>query len=74
MDKSTGKRKILYPVFPGELKDGAYRKGRLSPDDLTGKGLRAYDVYRELGYEPLPVRDHAHKHGGSLHCLVNPLS
>jgi hypothetical protein len=71
VDRSTGARKVLFPVFPGELRDGAEVPTR---EVLRGKGARAYDVYRDAGYEPLPVRDVTHRLGGNTHCILNALA
>lgn len=71
VDKTTGEKKILFPVFPGEV-DPESRS--LSRAALSGKGARAFDLYRELGYEPRPIRDVTHRLGGNTHCILNALA
>jgi hypothetical protein len=71
VDKSTGDKRLLYPVFPGEVETKAKD---LTRETLRGKGLRAFDLYRDLGYEPVPVRDVSHSLGGNTHCILNALS
>ncbi|MGH9391759.1 MAG: hypothetical protein ACRD1Z_19330 [Vicinamibacteria bacterium] len=41
---------------------------------LLGKAALAYDLYRDLGYEPSPLRDVTHPLGGNTHCILNVLS
>jgi hypothetical protein len=41
---------------------------------LGGKAAVAFDLYRDLGYEPSPLRDVTHTLGGNTHCIVNVLS
>lgn len=71
VDKNAGERRILYPIFPGELSETAPVVTR---EALRNKGARAFDLYRELGYEPSPIRDVTHRLGGNTHCIVNVLS
>lgn len=70
-DRTTGRRSILFPVFPGEVKPG--HDGRLDYESLSGKARRAFDLYRSLGYEPRAVRDFAFVAGGNTHCVTNVL-
>ncbi len=69
IDTRTGKKKIIYPVYSGELRSKA--GGIVKENNLTGKGLRAYEAYEEAGYEPVPVLDFVHVAGGGTHCLCN---
>ncbi|HXV63942.1 MAG TPA: hypothetical protein VEK15_24800, partial [Vicinamibacteria bacterium] len=71
VDKTTGQRRLLFPIFPGELAEGALAVNR---ETLRAKGRRAFDLYQELGYEASPVRDLTHHLGGNTHCIVNVLS
>ena len=70
-DREAGRRRVLLPVFPGELSEGATFVDRRA---LGGKAAVAYDLYRDLGYEPSPLRDVTHTLGGNTHCIVNVLS
>ena len=70
-DREAGRKRVLLPVFPGELSEDATIVDRRA---LLGKAARAFDLYRDLGYEPSPVRDVTHPLGGNTHCLLNVLS
>jgi hypothetical protein len=70
-DREAGRRRVLLPVFPGELSEGATFVDRRA---LGGKAAVAFDLYRDLGYEPSPLRDVTHTLGGNTHCIVNVLS
>lgn len=70
-DRVAGRKRILLPVFPGELKDDAKVVDRKA---LLGKAAEAFDLYRDLGYEPSPLRDVTHPLGGNTHCVLNVLS
>jgi len=72
IERTTGRRRIIYPVFPAEVDPQAI--GALSKAALRGKGLHAWEVYASAGYEPLPVRDFAHVVGGASHCISNALN
>lgn len=72
VDAETGRKKIIFPVFPGELK-GTPPQGPLSGEHLAGKALAAYRVYEAAGYLPIPIRDYSHVVGGNTHCLTNVL-
>lgn len=71
LDRASGARRILFPVFPGECDEDALV---LSRNVLRSKAAKAYDVYRDVGYEPVPVRDMTHVLGGNTHCIVNALA
>ncbi len=71
VDAQTGRKTILFPVFPGEAKGAP--QGRLRRDHLTGKSLAAYKAYEAAGYLPVPIRDFAHAVGGNTHCITNVL-
>lgn len=71
VDKFTGRKRILLPVFPGEAAGDAKIMTR---EVLRGKGARAFDLYRDLGYEPTVIRDLTHSLGGNTHCILNALS
>jgi hypothetical protein len=70
-DREAGRKRVLLPIFPGELRDEATAVDRKA---LVGKAARAFDLYRDLGYEPSPVRDVTHPLGGNTHCILNVLS
>jgi hypothetical protein len=70
-DREAGRRRVLLPVFPGELAEEAKVVDRKA---LRGKGALAFDLYRDLGYEPSPLRDVTHPLGGNTHCILNVLS
>ncbi len=70
-DREAGRKRVLLPVFPGELSEDATVVDRRA---LRGKAAVAFDLYRELGYEPSPLRDVTHALGGNTHCIVNVLS
>jgi hypothetical protein len=70
-DRDGGRKRILLPVFPGELSEEATDVDRKA---LRGKAAAAFDLYRDLGYEPSPLRDVTHALGGNTHCIVNVLS
>ena len=70
-DREAGRKRVLLPVFPGELKEDAKVVDRRA---LLGKAAVAFDLYRDLGYEPSPVRDVTHALGGNTHCILNVLS
>jgi len=72
VDAETGKKTILFPVFPGETKGTP--QGRLTREQLTGKALAAYRTYEAAGYLPIPIRDFAHLVGGNTHCITNVLN
>jgi hypothetical protein len=69
-DKESGEKRVLFPVFPGEVAEDARLMTR---EVLRGKAARAFDLYRDLGYRPSPVRDVTHRLGGNTHCLLNVL-
>jgi hypothetical protein len=69
-DREAGKR-VLLPVYPGEVRDDARSVDRAK---LIGKAAWAFDLYRDLGYQPTPVRDVTHSLGGNTHCILNVLS
>jgi hypothetical protein len=70
-DKTNGEKRILLPVFPGEVREDARLVTR---DSLRGKAARAFDLYRDLGWQPSPVRDVTHRLGGNTHCILNVLA
>jgi hypothetical protein len=70
-DREAGRKRVLLPVFPGELREDAAVVDRKA---LLGKAARAFDLYRDLGYEPSPIRDVTHPLGGNVHCVLNVLS
>ncbi|MEZ5290892.1 MAG: agmatine deiminase family protein [Vicinamibacterales bacterium] len=72
VDETTGRRTIIFPVFPGEVRKGA-PAGRLTREVLAGKALAAYRAYESAGYLPVPIRDFAHLVGGNTHCIANVL-
>jgi hypothetical protein len=74
IDKRTGERKIIYPVFPGETKEDFKNYQSISENDLQGKGLKAFATYKQLGYTPIPVRDFSHIVKGNTHCISNVLA
>jgi hypothetical protein len=71
VDRGRNQKRVLLPVFPGELREDAKSVDR---DGLLGKAARAFDLYRELGYEPGLLRDVTHPLGGNTHCILNVLS
>ena len=71
VDAETDKRKIIFPVFPGEVASGY--DGPLRKRYLQGKGLRAYELFENADYEPIPIRDFAFVVGGNTHCITNVL-
>lgn len=71
VDRRTGSRKVIFPVFPGEVSPG--HEGRLEKSKLQGKALRAYELFELIGYAPVPVRDFAFVAGGNTHCIINVL-
>jgi hypothetical protein len=73
VDRDTGDRKIIFPVFPDEVEVNARQGGRLTRDVLRGKASQAWAVYASAGYRPIPVRDFAHVDGGATHCISNAL-
>lgn len=70
-DREAGRKRVLMPIFPGELKEEATVLDRTA---LLGKAAAAFDLYRDLGYEPSPLRDVTHPLGGNTHCILNVLS
>jgi hypothetical protein len=70
-DREAGRKRVLLPVFPGELREDAAVVDR---ETLLGKAATAFDLYRDLGYEPSPIRDVTHPLGGNVHCVLNVLS
>jgi len=70
-DREAGRKRVLLPVFPGELTEEATVVDRKA---LRGKAAVAFDLYRDLGYEPSLLRDVTHALGGNTHCIVNVLS
>ncbi|MEZ5415942.1 MAG: agmatine deiminase family protein [Vicinamibacterales bacterium] len=72
VDAMTGRKTIIFPVFPGEVTRNA-PPGRLTREHLSGKALAAYRVYEGAGYQPVPIRDFAHLAGGNTHCITNVL-
>ncbi|MGE3275225.1 MAG: hypothetical protein AB7O67_08935 [Vicinamibacterales bacterium] len=73
VDQQTGEKRIIFPVFPGEVKAGSVGVEQLGEKDLQGKGLAAYRTYAAAGYQPVPIRDYAHVVGGNTHCITNVL-
>jgi agmatine/peptidylarginine deiminase len=71
IDRESKRGRILLPVFPGEVRESAKVADRGA---LVGKAARAFDLYRDLGYEPSVVRDVTHPLGGNVHCVLNVLS
>jgi hypothetical protein len=80
--------RILMPLYPDSLRgvttatasEGG--RTRLTVDvsgvdgesfDLSGDNLRNYELYRDLGYDVVPVPEYLHYMGGGLHCFVNVL-
>lgn len=74
VDRNTGAKKVLMPVFPDEIKYESRGKTEISSRDLQDKGELAYRAFVKAGYEPLLVRDYAHIDKGNIHCLSNVLS
>jgi hypothetical protein len=70
-DRDAGRKRVLLPVFPGEIREDARTVDRAA---LVGKAALAFDLYRDLGYEPSPLRDVTHALGGNTHCILNVLS
>jgi len=70
-DRVAGRKRVLLPIFPGELREQATVADRKA---LLGKAARAYDLFLDLGYEPSPLRDVTHPLGGNTHCILNVLS
>jgi hypothetical protein len=71
LDREASRKRVLLPIFPGELSEDATVVDRKA---LLGKAARAFDLYRDLGYEPSPIRDVTHPLGGNVHCVLNVLS
>lgn len=74
VDKNTGVKKVLLPIFPDEIKYESRQKKEISFRDLQDKGEVAYQAFVKAGYEPLLVRDYAHIEKGNTHCLSNVFS
>jgi hypothetical protein len=70
-NRETKTDTVIFPVFPGEVKDGAPTV--LKKKHLLGKALAAYELFLSAGYEPLPIRDVAHVVGGNAHCITNAI-
>ena len=74
VDKITKEKKIIFPIFPGEISKGNEHVV-LSKEKLQGKGLEAYRAYEKAGYVPMPVRDTVtHLSHGNTHCITNVLA
>jgi hypothetical protein len=73
VDRESGRKRVFFPVFPGEAVKGSYAKTSLSESDLLGKAREAFRAYAGAGYEPIPVRDASHTKSGGIHCLLNVL-
>lgn len=71
VDKISGVKKILVPVFPDEIKSESVKKKEIGLNDLQGKGIGAYMAYIKAGYEPIFVRDHSYIDKGNIHCISN---
>lgn len=74
VDKNTGQKKVILPIFPDEIKEDAIDNQKLTPRSLLGKGLAAYHAYLKAGYEPVLVRDYIYVDKGNLHCISNVLA
>ncbi|MBI5414133.1 hypothetical protein HZA38_01310 [Candidatus Peregrinibacteria bacterium] len=74
IDKLTGGKKILFPVFYGQYKGEIDEKEKLSKDDLNGDALAAYEMFAKSGYTPIPIRDNAHLREGNTHCISNVIA
>ena len=74
IDKITGERKIIFPVFPGEISPDKYNKKVIDEADLQGKASSAFIAYKSAGYMPIPVRDYANINKGNTHCISNVLA
>lgn len=74
VDKQTKERKIIFPVFPGEVNGNFDNLAELTPDILQGKGKQTFEIYQKLGYRPVPVRDFSHVLKGNTHCISNVLA
>lgn len=48
--RDSGEDTVIFPVFPGEVRDGA--PSILRETDLIGKAAASYDTFREAGYHP----------------------
>ena len=72
VDRVSGQRTVILPVFPGEVRPGA--GVALDEADLAGKGRAAADAFRRAGYASVPIRDFSHVAGGNAHCLTNVLA
>ena len=73
-DSETQEKKVIFPVYPGQLNGEDEKKSPLLKDDLKGEALLAFDLFLELGYLPIPVFDGStFKQKGSLHCISNVL-
>jgi hypothetical protein len=70
-DRNAERKRVLLPVYPGEVREDARSVDRAT---LVGKAALAFDLYRDLGYQPTPVRDVTHSLGGNTHCILNVLS
>jgi agmatine/peptidylarginine deiminase len=67
--RDSGKDMVIFPVFPGEVREDA--PTILRESDLIGKASATYKAFRAARYHPLPVRDVAHAAGGNIHCITN---
>ncbi len=74
VDKNDGVRKVMYPVFPGEVNGDYNSLENISEADLQGKGLAAYKAYKKAGYLPIPIRNFSGLRRGNTHCLSNVLA
>ncbi|MFH1030757.1 MAG: agmatine deiminase family protein [bacterium] len=74
VDKNTGQKKVILPIFPGEIREDAIDNQEINPSSLQGKGLAAYHAYLKAGYEPILVRDYTAAKRGNIHCISNVLA
>ncbi len=74
VDKITGEKKIIFPVFPTEVNGDFKNSQAIAEKDLKEKGLQAFKTYQQLGYKPIPVRDFSHVIKGNVHCISNVLA
>ncbi len=72
VDRTTSRRTVIFPVFPGEAREGT--GGALTGSDLIGKGRAAFAAFGEAGCTPVPIRDFSHVAGGSVHCITNVIA
>lgn len=63
VDRDTGRRRVLLPVFEEPGGDGPSQ----------GLNARVAAAYRSAGLDPIPVKDIFHLRRGSIHCTLVPL-